>query len=80
MLSLRSLKALGIDRPEQGMQIDLKVFIGLFRTETETFRLSGWFTDYSEDTEEVSRDISPGRSWRTGDSMWMRRRIFFSAV
>lgn len=54
MLSLRSLKALGIDRPEQGMQIDLKVFIGLFRTETETFRLSGWFTDYSEDTEEVS--------------------------
>ena len=54
MLSLRALKSLGIDRPEQGMQISLKVFIGLFRTETETFRLSGWFTDYSEDTEEAS--------------------------
>ena len=78
MLSLRSLKALGIDRPEQGMQIDLKVFIGLFRTETETFRLSGWFTDYSEDTEEVSPGYISGRSWRTGDSMWMRRRISFS--
>lgn len=56
MLSLRSLETLGIDRPEQGMQIDLKVIIGLFRTETETFRLSGWFTDHSEDTE----DVSPG--------------------
>lgn len=56
MLSLRSLETLGIDRPEQGMQIDLKVIIGLFRTETETFRLSGWFTDYSENTE----DVSPG--------------------
>ena len=56
MLSLRALETLGIDRPEQGMQIDLKVIIGLFRTETETFRLSGWFTDYSENTE----DVSPG--------------------
>ena len=54
MLSLRALNALGIERPEQGMQISLKVFIGLFRTETETFRLSGWFTDHSEDTEEAS--------------------------
>ena len=54
MLSVRTLKSLGIDSPEQGMQISLKVFIGLFRTETETFQLSGWFTDHSEDAEEAS--------------------------
>ena len=78
MLSLRALKSLGIDRPEQGMQISLKVFIGLFRTETETFRLSGWFTDYSEDTEEASPGYISRRSWRTGDTIRMRKQISFS--
>lgn len=56
MLSLRSLRALGIDEPEQGMQISLEVSVGLFRTETETFELCGWFTEYADD----ARGTPPG--------------------
>ena len=57
MLSVRTLEAMGITAPEEGMEIPLTVSIGLFRTEQERFRLSGWYTGYTEnqDTGYISR-------------------------
>lgn len=52
MLSERALEALGIGEPEEGMEIDLNVSIGLFHTAEEKFTLSGWFMDYTEKTGE----------------------------
>ena len=46
MLSGRALKTLGITDPEEGMEISLRVYYGLFQSSEETFRLSGWFTDH----------------------------------
>lgn len=46
MLSGRALKTLGITDPEEGMEIVLRVYYGLFQSSEETFRLSGWFTDH----------------------------------
>ena len=54
MLSERALEALGIGEPEEGMEIDLNVSIGLFHTAEEKFTLSGWFTDYTEKTGETA--------------------------
>lgn len=48
MLSVRDLEKLGIRDPKLGMEIDLVVNIGLFRTEEQNFLLSGWYTDYTE--------------------------------
>ncbi len=52
LLSKRALKALGIGKPEEGMEIPLRVSLGLFRQTEETFILSGWFTDYAEEAGE----------------------------
>ena len=46
MLSGRALRTLGITDPEEGMEIVLRVYYGLFQSSEETFRLSGWFTDH----------------------------------
>lgn len=48
MLPVKSLKAMGISSPREGMKVKLTVHIGLFRTETEEFSLSGWYTDHVE--------------------------------
>lgn len=50
MLSVRALKSMGIDKPEKGMKVSLTVTIGLFRTEKEEFCLSGWYSDYIDET------------------------------
>lgn len=50
MLSRRTLRALKIDQPKKGMMISLEVSVGIFRTKQETFRLSGWYTDYMDET------------------------------
>ena len=49
MLSEKALKALGITRPQEGMEIPLNVSIGIFQSSEETFSLSGWFTDHSNE-------------------------------
>ena len=49
MLSEKALKVLGITRPQEGMEIPLHVSIGIFQSSEETFFLSGWFTDYSNE-------------------------------
>lgn len=54
MLSKQTLKDMGIHEPAAGMEIPLTVNLGLFRTEEETFRLSGWYTDYA-DSRTVSK-------------------------
>lgn len=53
MLPIRALKSMGINRPEQGMEINLEVAIGLFRTEQEKFSLCGWYTDYVDEASHV---------------------------
>ncbi|HJB46532.1 MAG TPA: ABC transporter permease [Candidatus Mediterraneibacter surreyensis] len=49
MLSEKALKVLGITNPQEGMEIPLHVSIGNFQSSEETFFLSGWFTDYSNE-------------------------------
>ena len=49
MLSEKALKVLGITNPQEGMEIPLHVSIGIFQSSEETFFLSGWFTDYSNE-------------------------------
>ena len=49
MLSEKALKALGITNPQEGMEIPLNVSIGIFQSSEETFSLSGWFTDHSNE-------------------------------
>ena len=49
MLSEKALKALGITNPQEGMEIPLNVSIGIFQSSEETFFLSGWFTDHSNE-------------------------------
>ena len=48
MLSLKTLKKLGITNPKTEMKIALDVTISLFQKEKEEFRLSGWYSDYAE--------------------------------
>ena len=45
LLSKRALKKLGISEPEQGMEINLDVYKGLFEHSKEKFELCGWYTD-----------------------------------
>lgn len=45
LLSKRALKKLGISEPEQGMEINLVVYKGLFEHSKEKFKLCGWYTD-----------------------------------
>ena len=49
MLSVKTLKKLGIDNPKRGMKIALDVSISFFQTEKEEFKLSGWYSAYTED-------------------------------
>lgn len=48
MLPVKSLKAMGIQSPREGMELKFTVHVGLFQTETEEFSLSGWYTDHME--------------------------------
>ena len=45
LLSKRALKKLGISEPEQGMEINLDVYKGVFEHSKEKFELCGWYTD-----------------------------------
>ena len=45
LLGERALKKLGISEPEQGMEINLDVYKGVFEHSKEKFRLCGWYTD-----------------------------------
>ena len=45
LLAERALKKLGISEPEQGMEINLDVYKGLFEHSKEKFKLCGWYTD-----------------------------------
>ena len=45
LLSERALKKLGISEPEQGMEINLDVYKGVFEHSKENFELCGWYTD-----------------------------------
>ena len=45
LLSERALKKRGISEPEQGMEINLDVYKGLFEHSKEKFKLCGWYTD-----------------------------------
>ena len=45
LLSERALKKLGISEPEQGMEINLDVYKGVFEHSKEKFKLCGWYTD-----------------------------------
>ena len=49
MLSVKTLKKLGINNPKRGMKIALDVSISFFQTEKEEFELSGWYSAYTED-------------------------------
>ncbi len=48
MLSTKALNALGIHKPQSGMEIPLTVSIGWTQTREETFTLCGWFTSYTD--------------------------------
>ena len=45
LLAERVLKKLGISEPEQGMEINLDVYKGVFEHSKEKFKLCGWYTD-----------------------------------
>lgn len=49
MLPVKTLKKLGIDNPKRGMEIALDISISFFQTEKEEFKLSGWYSAYTED-------------------------------
>ena len=49
MLPVKILKKLGIDNPKRGMKIALAISISFFQTEKEEFKLSGWYSAYTED-------------------------------
>ncbi len=63
MLSRRALENIGILTPHEGMEIPLKVTVGLFRESEETFILCGWFTDYSY-------EAAPGYVSRKKMNVW----------
>lgn len=48
MLSRKTLKTLGIQNPQIGMEIPLTVSVGWLQTKEETFTLCGWFTAYTD--------------------------------
>lgn len=49
MLSEKALMSLGITDPQEDMAISLHISLGLFQSTDETFYLSGWFTDHSNE-------------------------------
>ena len=49
MLPVKTLKKLGIDNPKRGMKIALDISISFFQTEKEEFKLSGWYSAYTQD-------------------------------
>ena len=49
MLPVKTLKKLVIDNPKRGMKIALDISISFFQTEKEEFKLSGWYSAYTED-------------------------------
>lgn len=49
MLPVKTLKKLGIDNPKREMKIALDISISFFQTEKEEFKLSGWYSAYTED-------------------------------
>ena len=64
MLSVKSLKQLGMKEPKQGMRISFTVRVGLFETVQETFLLSGWYTDH-RDSQDMIGYVSQekGKEW-----------------
>ena len=58
LLSKRALKKLGISEPEQGMEINLDVYKGVFEHSKEKFKLCGWYTDSGNElpTGYISHD------------------------
>lgn len=46
MLSKEALRMLGVENPQIGMKISLKVEVGLFQEKEQEFYLSGWYQDY----------------------------------
>lgn len=58
LLSERALKKLGISEPEQGMEINLDVYKGVFEHSKEKFKLCGWYTDSGNElaTGYISQD------------------------
>ena len=86
MLSEKALKALGITNPQEGMEIPLNVSIGIFQSSEETFSLSGWFTDHSNEAAPgyISekklelRVIFQRKSWMSGAFILMMRQIWSS--
>ena len=58
LLSERALKKLGISEPDQGMEINLDVYKGVFEHSKETFKLCGWDTDFGNElaTGYISHD------------------------
>ena len=58
LLAERALKKLGISEPEQGMEINLDVYKGVFEHSKETFKLCGWYTDSGNELAigYISRD------------------------
>ena len=58
LLSERALKKRGISEPEQGMEINLDVYKGLFEHSKEKFKLCGWYTDSGNElpTGYISHD------------------------
>lgn len=49
MMPVEALELMGITQPKQGMEISLTVDVSLFRSEQETFCLSGWYTSAAKD-------------------------------
>ena len=58
LLSERALKKRGISEPEQGMEINLDVYKGVFEHSKEKFKLCGWYTDSGNEltTGYISHD------------------------
>ena len=70
MLPLRALESLGIRAPEKGMEIQLTVELGLFRTEEERFTLCGWYKDYAEPSSNMAKGyVSEAKLKEWGGSM-----------
>ncbi|WP_100064964.1 ABC transporter permease [Miniphocaeibacter massiliensis] len=46
MLSIRGLEELGIKNPKLGMDIDIEVYMDKNKSDFQTFKLSGYYTEY----------------------------------
>ena len=67
LLSERALKKLGISEPEQGMEINLDVYKGVFEHSKEKFELCGWYTDSGNElaigyiSHDKIKELKPGK-------------------